>query len=108
MSFVTRNLTSTITIWSVASVDVYMNPTYTVSYAKGRWEDKQQKTVDSLGNEIISNAVVFIDRDVPIGSFLNNGLSTSLTPITTAREVRNFSKIPNITGRLFERKAILT
>lgn len=107
MSFTTRNLYADITIWTIASKDGHGKPTWTTSYAKGRWETKQEKTVDAQGNDLISNAVVFLDTDVSTGSYLYEGISTDTSPPSTAREVKNFSKIPNIRGTQFERKAIL-
>ena len=107
MSWVTRNLTSIITTWTIASRDGYGKPTWTKGSAKGRWEQRQEKAVDPQGNEFLSNAVVFLDTDVTTGDYLYQGTSTESSPPSTAREVKAFTKIPDIRGVLFERKAIL-
>lgn len=107
MGFPTRNLTSDITIFTIASKDIYGKPTWTTSTAKGRWEYKQEKTIDAQGNDFMSNAVVYLDTDVTTGSYLYEGISTDSSPPSTAREVKNFSKIPGIRGTYYERKAIL-
>lgn len=107
MSWIKRNLRETITVWTVASTDVYDKPTYTRSTVKGRWEDKQVKTIDVNGKEIVSYALVFVDTDVIIGSYLYQGTSTATSPVSGSREVANFAKIPSIKGTQYERKAIL-
>ena len=107
MSWTQRNLRQKITLWVVSSKDVYGKPTYTSSIIKGRWEDKQQNTVDSEGNDLVSNATVFVGIDIATGSYLYNGVSEETSPAAGSREVKNFSKIPNIRGNIYERKAIL-
>lgn len=107
MSWLTRNLYQTITRWVAGSYDVYGNPTFTVSTLKGRWEDRQDKVVDNLGNEVISRSIVYLDGDVSSGDYLMVGSNMSQTPPVGAREVIAFSKTPDIRNRLYERKAIL-
>lgn len=108
MSWVTRNLRQTVTRWTPSGArDLYGNQSWTRSTLKGRWEDTQVKTVDSQGNELISNAVVYLDSDVATGDYLFLGNSTDSTPPSTAREVKNFSKIPSLRLDTYERKAVL-
>lgn len=107
MSFTKRNLKQVITIFSVTGVDVYGTPTYSPRASKGRWEDSQVKFVDDLGIESLSTAVVFLIEDVELGNYLLLGASTSTTLPAAAREVKSFSKIPDIRFKTFLRKAIL-
>ena len=107
MGWVNRNLKQTITVFSAGTKDLYGNPTWSVSTVKGRWEDKQTKTVDSNGDELISNAEVFLDTDVSVGDYLYLGTTASTSPPATSREVKNFSKTPDIRVTQYIRKAFL-
>jgi len=104
----TRHLKQTATLWSAGATDVYGNPTFSAPVAVPcRWEDKQTKALDFQGNEIISNSIVYVDRDYAMGDYLLLGVSVAATPPATAKEVRNFSKIPNLKATEFVRKVIL-
>jgi len=107
MAWTQRNLVDVITVWTIGTKDIYGKPTWDSKLTKGRWEYKQEKTVDFLGNEFTSNATVFLLIDVQPGDYLQMGRSVGCVPDETAREVRNFSKIRSIRGNLFERKATL-
>ena len=79
-----------------------------------RWEDKHELFKDSQGREVVSRAVVFVDRDIPVGDFLMLGTVAGLTPGAAqpsdnaeAFEVRSFTKIPDLMGTRFTRKAWL-
>jgi hypothetical protein len=108
MSFITRNLNQNITIWTAGATDVYGTPTWSSpTTIKGRWEDKQIKTVDYQGNDIISNAIVYTEIDIALGDYVYLGISADTTPPTSAREVRNYSKIPDLKNKMYIRKIIL-
>lgn len=108
MSWITRSLKQTITRWTPSGApDMYGNTSWTISYVKGRWEDTQIKTVDTNGVDFISNAVVYLASDVITGDFLALGTFSTPTPYSTAREVKNVSKIPSIRGNVIERKAVM-
>jgi hypothetical protein len=108
MSFITRNLNQNITIWTAGATDVYGTPTWSSpTTIKGRWEDKQIKTVDYQGNDIISNAIVYTEIDIALGDYVYLGISADTTPPTSAREVRNYSKIPDLKNKMYLRKIIL-
>lgn len=108
MSWTNRNLRQTITKWTAGATDIYGNPTWSSPVTlKGRWEDKQVKTVDFQGNEIISNAIVYVGEDLLLGDYIYLGTSTASSPPAAAREVRNFSKSPSLDTTKYIRKAIL-
>lgn len=108
MSWISRNLKQTLTKWSAGATDVYGNPTWSSPVTvKCRWEDKQIKTLDFQGNEIISNSVVYVGEDISFGDYVYLGVSTVSSPPAAAKEVRNFSKSPSINASSFERKVIL-
>lgn len=81
-----------------------------------RWEQKQELFIDRFGNEVRSNAVVYVGQDVDLGGYLYLGEltdldSTVITPedVTTGSvyEIRGFAKSPTIAGTKFVRKAWL-
>lgn len=80
-----------------------------------RWEEKQELFIDASGQEVRSNAVVFVGQDLDLGGYLAltdlDSLSSSEEgdPLTVdaAYEVRGWSKIPNLKGNKFVRKAWL-
>ncbi len=82
---------------------------------KGRWEDAQKKFTDSNGNEIVSSSVVYLGQDVDIGGWLFRGKLTDIgsadedSPgdVSGAKEIKAFSKIPNLGATDFERSAAL-
>lgn len=78
-----------------------------------RWEDGFKKIVDAKGVEIISTAMVYVPIDLNIGGWLWLGelvdISSGQQPQETegAKEVRVFTKFPNLRARVFQRKAWL-
>ena len=108
MSFITNNLFQDITKWTAGAKDRYGAPTWSAPVTiKGRWEDKQVKTTNFQGNDIISNSIVYVDVDLSFGDYIYLGISTATSPPAAAKEVRNFSKIPSLKNKFFQRKAIL-
>ncbi len=106
-NFITRNLKQVGTIWSRLSLDGYGGTSYTKTTCNCRWEDNQILFTDHTGQERVSKAIVYIDVDVAVGSFMLLGTSGSSTPPETAYEVKSFQKSPDIRGVIFERKVIL-
>lgn len=83
---------------------------------KARWEERQELIRDSSGKEIMSQAVVFVDRDVALGGYLYLGLKSGLTAgqvsdpllVPAGFPILKYSKIPDVTtGRQFVRQAWL-
>ena len=70
-----------------------------------RWEDRRTEMVDAEGNKVIVSSVVYIDREVALGSILkhialaslDSGQDTSDDPerIQDANSVKIMQKIPN-------------
>ena len=50
-----------------------------------------------------------MDTDITIGDYLALGASTSASPVTltSAFEVKDFRKVPDLRGNFFSRRAIL-
>ena len=104
----TRNLKQDITSWTVTD-DGYGGWTYgTPVTFKGRWEDRQTTFRDAEGEEVVSNAIVYLIQDVAIGDFLFEGETVAADPTTVgAQRVRQFNKIPNLRKTEMQRKAFL-
>lgn len=110
MSFITRRLKQTATYWSVSSVDSSGDPTFATPVSiKVRWEQRTVVFTNPTGEERSSTDVVFVKQDMVEGDFLFLGTSTAADPtaVLAAKEVQGFSKIPQLVGSEFERRALL-
>ena len=68
---------------------------------KVRWEDVQDEIIDDRGNHILVDAVVVVDREIPVGSILWKGgeddiEGTGDEPTSDFRTVVRYSKIPDL------------
>jgi hypothetical protein len=76
---------------------------------KGRWEDRIENLITPEGESFVSKAKVWVSADVAAGDYLFEGKSVVVDPLNLegAHRVQMFSKIPDIAGTTFERKATL-
>lgn len=73
-----------------------------------RWEEKQTESLGPTGNTIKSDATVVVDQDIVIGSIMWPGIIDDLaTPPVDLWQVIDFSKIPDIKGRINRRGVLL-
>ena len=78
-----------------------------------RWEDKSEEFLDNKGERQISNAIVYVDRDTPVGGILMLGTLSDITDSIDIKEndgaweIRKFNKEPNIKATEFLRTAYL-
>ena len=101
--------------WTGATQDGYGGQTFDDPVEIDvRWEDRRELFVDATGKEVLSRAVVYVGVDLDDGDYLMLGELTDLDSgsvepreLTTAYEVRAFSKIPDLAGTRFVRKAFL-
>lgn len=92
------SLVHDITYWE-AVPDTYGGFSYTGPiHIKGRWEQTAEMFATPDGEETVSKAVVFVDRDVKIGDFLYLGLSYDTTPPEDAERIRQFASWPDLVG----------
>ncbi len=111
MSFLIRHRKQLTTFWSATGVTVDGDPTFAVPKAiTTRWEEKQAVFTNAAGEEASAGAVVFVKEDMKAGDFLLLGTSTVADPTTLAasREIQGWSKIPQLIGSGFERRAFLS
>lgn len=103
-----RNLTHIITRWT-AGESLYDGFDYgTPELLRGRWEERSVMFRTPDGEEVVSQAIVYLSEDVQIGDFLALGdYSTSAEPPASASRVRQFNRISNLRNVTTERKAFL-
>lgn len=102
-------LPQTVTHWAAGSLAQFGNPSWTgPTELSGMWQEIQELTVNSEGQEIVSNAVVFLTTDVSVGDYLKLGSDASSSPPSDAWEVKNFTKTRSmLENSTFDRKATL-
>ena len=99
-----------ITWWGSAVPNGSGNFTYaTPTTIKGRWEDLHQLFVTVTGEEKVSDARVFVDRDLIEGEWLYLGVSTEANPqdVSGAHRIRRYKKIPSLSTGTFLRNCWL-
>lgn len=104
-----RNLHQDITYWPPGVENEFGHASYgTPVLVKGRWQAKNQQIRRATGEEIVSSAEVFVDRDVAISGFLAVGNHTAQSsPVSDAREIQDFRTTPDLRNLESERRAYL-
>ena len=77
-----------------------------------RWEDVRQEIIDDRGNHIMTDAVVVVDRETPVGSIMWLGAESDLTgtsglPESDIQTVVQYSEIPDVLNVAMRRVAYL-
>ncbi len=110
MNVLERNLTEDVTYWSGVD-DGYGGKTFsTPQIIKGRWEDRSEVYVDQAGEQLVSNAVVYLMVDVEVDNFIAQGSHVTVADPSTlagAFIVKRFDKIPNLRNVSFQRKVMV-
>ena len=122
MSLISRMRKQTAVYWAllgadsagVVDYDDYGQPQYTdpVEIAC-RWEEVTVEFLDAQGTRQISNASVYVDRDVDLGGVLMLGELTDITDDDipkendNAWEIRRYEKMPNLRNTEFLRTVYL-
>lgn len=110
MSFITRRLKQTATYWAVSGTDSSGDPSFSSPTSiKVRWEQRTVVFTRPNGEEASSHSVVFVKEDMVEGDFLFLGTSAASDPtsVVAAKEIQGWSKIPQLVGSEFERRAFL-
>lgn len=104
-----KNLHQDITYWAPAALNEYGHAGSSAPVLiKGRWEHLTQQIRKSSGEEIMSRAEVFVDRDLEISGFLMEGDHTSSPlPVQGALEIQDFRETPDLRNLDAERRAYL-
>ena len=109
MSWITRRYKQTATYWSVSGTSSSGDPSFATPVSiKVRWEQRTAVFTRPNGEEASSSSVVFVKQDMVEGDFLFLGTSVLADPNDVAsQKVQGFSKIPELVGNEFERRAFL-
>jgi hypothetical protein len=104
--------------WQCTGKDRYNKPTYAAAVAiKCRWDIRQEMFVDEGGTEVVSEAVVYVDRDMTPGDVLMLGLLATVGNPAAGRNplddedgayrVRGWKRIGNVRQTEFVRGCYL-
>ena len=108
---ITRNLKQDVTHWPVTGSDGFGGFAFGAGVLlAGRWEDKQELFLTPDGEEVISEAVVYLAADVSPGDYLYLGdqiTETNPGTLSGARRIRGYGKVTNLTSSQALRKCWL-
>ena len=114
MNLIIRMLKQIAVYWSVASTDQFGGKVYNDPVEiKCRWEDISVEYLDSQGETKLSNAVVYMDRDILVGGVLMLGTLGDITDEENVKEnsgaweIKRFDKLPDRKAKNFLRTAYL-
>ena len=103
----TRNMPQDATYWPPGSNDGTGGRTLGAAVTiKCRWQDTSVLFRDSNGQEVVSEAVVYVDRTLLLRGKLALGTHVG-SPPTTAREIRQVNASSNLTNTSTLNKVIL-
>lgn len=109
---IARKLRQTATHWPVTGSDGYGGHTYgTPVKVDCRWQDKNEMFLLPSNEEVVSQAIVYLNIDINTGDFLALGDHATVPvadPNTVdARRVRNYGKSTDLRAVVALRKAWL-
>ncbi len=118
---VSQTLKQTAVYWAPSSQDGYGGETFADPVELSpdnnngcRWEKKQQLFIDSVGEEKMSESVVYLNQNVELGGYLFlGGLddldSTVIAPedVAGSKKIQQFDKIPDLKAIGYLRRAWL-
>lgn len=103
MGIISKMRKQTCTYWARLGTDGSGQPRFADPIdIKCRWEDETVEFLDQEGAKQISNAIVYVDREVTLGGVLRLGavadIGTSLSPNQhrDAYHIRKLGKLPNL------------
>ena len=103
MSIISRMRKQDAIYWPYSSTDEFgVKVVGAYVEIKCRWEDKNEEFLDANGEIQMSNAVVYVDRDTPIGGILMLGTKDDITDDTDIKEnngaweIKRFDNLPNL------------
>lgn len=98
-----------VTIWRKGGLDMNGLPTWSAPiHTKVRWEEETKLFTDSTGREVRgSGTIYFPDKVFAIGDFIVKGTYTDATPVKGAVEIKNERSISNLSGTMWEYRALV-
>jgi len=114
MSVIKRMRKQDAVYWPFVSVDNFAQKVVgSPVQIRCRWDNVTQEFLDSSGEIQMSNAVVYPDRDTPIGGILMRGVLADITDAVDIKEnegaweIRRFDDTPNFKASEFLKTAYL-
>lgn len=108
-----HKLRQDVTHWPISGSDGYGGFTFgTPELLSGRWEDKGELFINLDNEEVLSNAIIYLDTDVNVGDYFALGDYTVTADPTTlgprvAFRSRNYGKVTDLAAVLALRKVWL-
>ena len=98
MTAYTQNMTQDATYWPLSANDGFGGGSYGAAVAiKCRWQNAQKLFRDAQGREAVSEAIVYVDRELDNGGKLKLGTVTG-SPPSDAIEIRAKGSSPSLDG----------
>lgn len=112
MGILVGRLPHKLTWWRVTGGDGFGGDTFAAPVLiDGRWEDRQETFYGALDRrELVSKAVVFVDRDMAVGDYLLQGDQvgqSSPVALPGALKIQRYDKIPDLRSLDIVRRAVL-
>lgn len=111
MTMSSRNLREIITHWPFAGSDGFGGFTFGTPIAlEARWELKRELFMTAEGEEVVSNAIVYLSADVDEGDYLAQGDQTTTSnpgTLSNAFRIKAFGKATDLRSLDAVRKAWL-
>ena len=103
MGIISKMRRQTAVYWSFSGVDEFGKKTYDSPVEiKCRWDGRIEEFLDSGGERQLSQAVVYVDRETPIGGVLMLGVLGDITDAVKIKEnegaweIRRYDTTPNL------------
>jgi len=96
------------TYWASGTPDGYGGFTYASPVAlKVRWQDQQERLVDSDGKEFVSRAIIYTDSKLDKNGWIYRGTSAAATPAADSYVIRTTQRSQNPSGSIVVHKVVL-
>jgi hypothetical protein len=112
MGILQGKLPNPATWWALSGDDGHGGDTFAAPVLiDTRWEDRQETFYGALDRrELVSKAVVHVDRDMAVGDYLVLGNQTGQsnpTSVAGAMKIQRYDKVPNLRNLDAVRRVVL-
>lgn len=97
----TTDLNQTATYWARQGTDGLGGYAYAAPVTIAcRWQNTNDMFRDQQGREVVSAAVVYVDREMAIGDYLYLGTSAAADPksVSGSEEIRGYNTSPDLSN----------
>jgi hypothetical protein len=104
----TRKMKQTATYWAPGAAGPTGQATFAAPITLScRWEDKQVLFKDSNGKDSVSQAIVYVDRQLAVEGFIYLGVSVGTDPRGIGHEIKAVGKTVNVRAKKRLNKVIV-